>query len=82
MEEDYLRNPQDYKLFEFEDYKEFIIDFMERLNPNIVIERFAGEVPPRFRANEGWGNIRNEEVVSIIENRMKERNTYQGRLYE
>lgn len=82
MEEDYLRNPQDYKLFEFEEYKEFIIDFMERLNPNIVIERFAGEVPPRFRANEGWGNIRNEEVVSIIEKRMKERNTYQGRLYE
>lgn len=82
MEEDFKENPQDYDLFSFEDYKEFIIDFLERLNPSIVIERFAGEVPPRFRANEGWGNLRNEEVVSRIEQRMRDRNTYQGRLYE
>ena len=79
--EDYHKNPQDFNLFPFEEYKEFIIDFLERLNPELVIERFAGEVPPRFRANEGWGNIRNEEVVSKIEQRMIERNTYQGRLY-
>ena len=76
--EDYDKNPQDFNLFPFEEYKEFIIDFLEKLNPELVIERFAGEVPPRFRANEGWGNIRNEEVVSKIEQRMIERNTYQG----
>ena len=78
---DYEQNPQDFHLFLFEEYKEFIIDFLEQLNPNIVIERFSGEVPPRYRAHEGWGNIRNEEVVSLIEKRMIERNTYQGRLY-
>jgi len=79
--EDYEKNPQDFHLFSFEEYKEFIIDFLEKLSPEIVIERFAGEVPPRFRAIEGWGNIRNEEVVSQIEQRMLERNTYQGRLF-
>lgn len=79
---DYEKNPQDFHLFEFLEYREFIIDFLERLSPKIVIERFAGEVPPRFRANKGWGDIRNEEVVSLIEKRMIERNTYQGRLYK
>lgn len=79
--EDYEKNPVDFHPFPFPEYKEFIIDFLENLNPNLVIERFAGEVPPRFRATEGWGNIRNEEVVSKIEQRMIERNTYQGRLF-
>ncbi|MBP1644787.1 MAG: family radical protein [Bacteroidetes bacterium] len=79
---DYEQNPQDFHLFPFEEYKEFIIDFLERLTPNIVIERFSAEVPPRYRTHEGWGNIRNEEVVSLIEKRMIERNTYQGRLYK
>ncbi|MDD4739874.1 MAG: TIGR01212 family radical SAM protein, partial [Bacteroidales bacterium] len=79
---DYEQNPQDFHLFPFEEYKEFIIDFLERLNPNIVIERFSAEVPPRYRAPEGRGNIRNEEVVSLIEKRMIERITYQGRLYK
>ncbi len=79
---DYEANPQDFNLFPFSEYQEFIIDFLERLSPEIVIERFAGEVPPRFRANKGWGDIRNEEVVSLIEKRMMERNTFQGRLYK
>ncbi len=81
LEKEYLENPNEFELFEWDEYREFIIDFVERLNPNIIIERFAGEVPPRYRANKGWGDIRNEEVVSMIENRMKERQTYQGRLY-
>ncbi|MDR0972021.1 MAG: TIGR01212 family radical SAM protein [Bacteroidales bacterium] len=80
--DDYKKNPEDFTLFSFEEYREFIIDFLELLSPNIVIERFSSETPPRFRANYGWGNLRNEEVVSKIEQRMKDRKTYQGRLYK
>jgi radical SAM protein (TIGR01212 family) len=61
MAMDYKRNPNDYKLFGFEEYVNFIVDFSEKLNPEFIIERFAGEVPPRYQAGPGWGLIRNDQ---------------------
>ena len=81
MANEYLANPTDFHLFTLEDYIEFVIDFIERLNPNIVIERFAGEVPPRYLVSKPWLNLRYDQVLSLIEKRLEERNTYQGRLY-
>jgi hypothetical protein len=59
-----------------------IINFLENLNPAIVIERFAGEVPPRFLAGPGWGIIRYDQILQKIEKRLEERNTWQGRLFD
>lgn len=80
MAEEYLSNPEAFHLFTLEDYIDFVIDFTERLNPNFVIERFAGEVPPRFLISEPWMNLRYDEVLNLIEKRMEERNTFQGKL--
>lgn len=71
--------PEDFIRFSLEEYIEFIIDFTERLDPGIVIERFAGEVPPRYLAEAGWGLIRYDQVLQRIEKRMDERNSFQGR---
>ena len=79
MADEYLANPSDFHLFTLNDYIEFIIDFIERLNPNIVIERFAGEVPPRYLVSKPWLNLRYDQVLSLIEKRLEERNTYQGK---
>lgn len=79
MAEEYLSNPSDFHLFTLEDYIEFVIDFIERLNPNIVIERFAGEVPPRFLVSKPWENLRYDQVLAMIEKRIEERDTWQGR---
>ena len=77
----YEDNPQEFCLMTFEQYKEFIIDFLELLSPKIVIERFCGEVPPRFHSQYSWGTLRNEQIVQSIEKRMEERETFQGRLF-
>ncbi len=81
MEKDYARNPGKYRFFELDEYVDFMLDFVEQLNPAFVIERFAGEVPPRFLAGPGWGRIRNDQILQKIEKRLVERNTWQGRLY-
>ena len=81
MADEYLANPTDFHLFTLEYYIEFVIDFIERLNPNIVIERFAGEVPPRYLVSKPWLSLRYDQVLALIEKRLEERNTYQGRLY-
>ena len=79
MAEEYLEHPEHFHLFDLEEYIDFVIDFSERLNPAIVIERFAGEVPPRYLVSEPWMKLRYDEVLSRIEKRMEERNTWQGK---
>ena len=81
MAEEYIQHPEHFHLFDLEEYINFVVDFAERLNPNIVIERFAGEVPPRFLVSEPWMKLRYDEVLVKIEKRMEERDTWQGRLY-
>ena len=80
MAEEYLLHPDHFHLFDLEEYVDFVIDFAERLTSDIVIERFAGEVPPRYLVSEPWMKLRYDEVLAKIEKRMEERGTWQGRL--
>jgi radical SAM protein (TIGR01212 family) len=82
MEEEFQNNPGDFELFTWEEYLDFFIRFIERLNPAIVVERFTGEAPLRFLSVEGWSKKRNDQIVKLIEKRLEELNTWQGRLYE
>ena len=59
MEIEFKNNPDDFELFTWEEYLDFFISFLERLNPAIVVERFTGEAPPRFLTGEGWGKKTN-----------------------
>ena len=81
MAEEYQAHPEAFHLFDLEEYIDFVIDFAERLNPNIVIERFAGEVPPRYLVSEPWMKLLYDEVLSRIEKRMEERDNWQGKKY-
>lgn len=81
MAEEYQQRPELFHLFDLDEYIDFVIDFIERLNPEIVIERFAGEVPPRFLVSKPWMSLRYDEVLHRIELRMKERNTWQGKAW-
>jgi hypothetical protein len=82
MEIEFENNPGDFELFTLEKYIDFFVVFLERLNPEIVVERFTGEAPPRFLTGEGWGKKRTDQIVNLIEKRLEELDTWQGRLYE
>ncbi len=82
MEKEFQLNPSEFQLFGWDEYLEFFIRFLERLNPAIVVERFTGEAPPRFLTGEGWGKKRTDQIVSLIEKRMEELDTWQGKLYQ
>jgi hypothetical protein len=77
----HAQEPQRFHSFKFHEYIDFIVDFLERLNPDVMVERFAGEVPPRFLQVQLWDSIRNEQLVQVVEKRLADRNTFQGRLY-
>ena len=80
MEKEYAESPQDFKRFSLDDYLDFFTDMLERLRPTLSIERFAGEVPPRFVNETPWGLIRNVELLRLLDRRLEERDTWQGRL--
>ncbi|HUX97100.1 MAG TPA: TIGR01212 family radical SAM protein [Bacteroidales bacterium] len=82
MEMEFKDNPSDFELFTWDEYLMFFIQFLERLTPRIVVERFTGEAPPRFLTGEGWGKKRTDQIVSLIENKMEVLDTWQGRLYK
>ncbi len=81
MEAEFASRPEDFVQFGLEEYIDFFIDFLELLRPDIYIERFAGEVPPRFVNSTPWGKVRNVELLQMLERRLQERNTCQGAKY-
>ena len=75
----YKTNSSIFHSFQLDEYIDFITDFLEYLNPHFVVERFAGEVPPRFLAQSQWGLIRNDQILQAIEQKLEAKNTYQGK---
>ena len=80
LAKEFRENPEKFNLFSLTDYIDFIIEFMEKLNPDFIIERFTGEVPPRFLEGPDWGLIRNDQVNAMIEKKLELKNTWQGKL--
>lgn len=80
MAEEYFANPEGFHLFGADEYVDLVIDYVERLRPDIVLERFVSQSPSSLLAIPGWG-LKNFEFVEKVRHRMEERNAYQGRLY-
>lgn len=81
MEKEYAEHPEDFERFRLDEYLDFFADILERLRPDLYIERIAGEVPPRFVSETPWGLIRNAELLHMLDARLDERDTWQGRLF-
>ncbi len=80
MEQEFADRPEDFERFSLEEYLDFFVDMLERLRPDLFIERFVGEVPPRFVNETPWGLIRNVELLRLLEKRLEERDSWQGKL--
>ncbi len=77
----YKENPHFFKIFTLDEYLNFMCAIVERLNPHFVIERIAGEVPPWFLLSPGWGMLRMHDIVKKFEDKLEEKDTWQGKLY-
>ncbi len=67
-------------LFELEEYCDFVIDCLEILPPDMVIHRLTGDGPRKLLIAPLWSTDK-KRVLNTISKRLKERNTWQGRLY-
>jgi len=78
----YNKYPERFNIFSLDEYIDFVIHFLERLDPRIAIERLVSETPPSQRVDPGWGNKRADWVQKKIESVMEERNTWQGKHFK
>jgi radical SAM protein (TIGR01212 family) len=78
----YAAHPEEFRFFSCGEYIDFIVSFLELLRPDIIVERFAAEMPPRYLASPGWGKIRNTELWRILEKKMEETDSRQGKRYK
>lgn len=80
MAREYEDCPEDFHLFGMEDYLETVIGYIERLRPDIVLERFLSQSPKELLMAPDWG-LKNYEFTHLLRKRMEELDTYQGKKY-
>jgi uncharacterized protein len=80
MEEEFKTHPEDFHSPGEDEYLDFMVKYIELLNPGIVVERIAGETPPRYAVREPWGP-RYDQILVKFEKLLEERDTFQGKRY-
>ena len=78
MEAEYCEHPDRFHPLSADDYVQFLCNYLERMFPGIVIERFSAEVPPRYLAVSHWNLLRHDALVRKIEDELTRRDTFQG----
>jgi len=74
--------PEMFKLFSVEEYIDLMCDFVALLRPDIIIERFISESPIELLLAPKWGGMKNFEIVAKIDQKMLEKNLFQGKYYK
>lgn len=80
MAQEYRDHPEDFHLFEVDEYINLVIDYIEHLRPDLVLERFISQSPKHLLIAPDWG-LKNYEFNHRVQKRMKELGAYQGRYY-
>ena len=77
----FKKTPEMFTFMELDEYIDLVVDFVELLNPEIIVERFFSESPARMLIYPKYG-LKNFEVKHLVEKRMEERDAWQGRLFQ
>lgn len=75
MAEQYLKEP--FHTFGYEEYLDFLADFIERLSPDIVLQRLFATAPDDILIAPLWGRTR-QQIIRDIDNTFAGRKVIQG----
>ena len=81
LAEVYKEFPEMFFNLELENYTRVIVNFIERLNPDIVIERFTSESPRDMIIYPNWQGKKNFEVSHMVQSQMNKSDSSQGKRY-
>ena len=78
MAAEYDAHPERFRFWSVEEYISLFVEILRRLRPDIVVERFASEAPPRYHHLSTWGLIRNEQLLSMLDKTLEAKGVHQG----
>jgi uncharacterized protein len=78
MAKQFEENPEMFELFSADEFVEFVVEFLKKLNPRIIVERFISESPTELLIAPKWGGLKNFEMVHRIEKHLEQTNSWQG----
>lgn len=81
MAAQYDAHPERFRFWTLDEYLDLFVEILRRLRPDVVVERFASEAPPRYHYGRNWGLVRNEQLLARLEKRLAELNAYQGEFF-
>lgn len=76
--EKFLEDPTQFKQFEFDEYIEFISEYLTHIPSDIIVERLAGETQKDYNLSSKW-KMRYDQVLQHIERYMEKNNLWQGK---
>lgn len=78
----YHEHPEIFPIFyTIDSYIDFIIQCIEKLNPEIMIDRFASEVKPEWVVAPCWKKLRYDQLLVMIETELVKNHHWQGKIF-
>jgi radical SAM protein (TIGR01212 family) len=81
MAKEYAEHPEQFHLYSADEYVELVVDFLERLRPDMVVDRFVSQSPKSLLIAPDWG-LKNFEFTEKVKQCLLRRDTFQGRLFK
>lgn len=77
----YQSRPEDFNFMSASEYVDLVSEFVSRLRPDIVIERFINESPPHLVIAPKWNGVKKYEITEAIDKKLIEKDLWQGKNY-
>lgn len=78
MEHEFKISPETFEFRSFDEYVDLIGQFLTHLRADIALQRFISQAQKQLLIAPNWNGIKNYQAMSIIENKMREKNQIQG----
>ena len=69
------------ELMQRDDYVRTLVDFLERLPPEMVVERVSGDAPPDYFVGPAWC-LDKSAILIAIDHEFERRDTWQGKKFQ
>jgi radical SAM protein (TIGR01212 family) len=76
-----LYTKQHFMTFGYEEYLSLVADFLERLSPDIVLQRLFAAAPENILVAPIWSKTRSEFLIDL-DAHIEEKGSHQGKLYK
>ena len=78
LAEEFAANP--FHIYTVDEYIKLIAEYIQRLRPDLILERFVSQSPKELLIAPHWG-LKNYEFTNLLVNYLKQNKIYQGQFF-